>query len=54
MGKVNEFENTLEQILTINSDADRTFTVSTEQTVNDFQEQPLTDTVRATNHSEIA
>jgi hypothetical protein len=44
----------LEQICTTNSDADRTFTVSTEQVVNDFLKQPLLDRVRATTHSEIA
>jgi hypothetical protein len=44
----------LEKIFTTNSDADRTFTVSTEQVVNDFLKQPQTDRVRATNHSEIA
>jgi hypothetical protein len=51
--KVNVFADTLEQIFTINSDADRFFTVSTEQVVNDFLKQPLTDQMRATNHSEI-
>ena len=52
--KVNAFADTLEQIFTTNLDADRTFTVSTEQVVNDFLAQPLTDRMRATNHSEIA
>jgi hypothetical protein len=35
-------------------DVDRAFTVSTEQVLNDFVTQPLTDRMRATNHSEIA
>jgi hypothetical protein len=51
--KVNIFADILEQI-DPNSDVDRIFTVSTDQTVNDFLKQPLTDRVRATNHSEIA
>jgi hypothetical protein len=37
-----------------NSDADRTFTVTTEQAVNDSLKQPLTDRVRATNLFEFA
>ncbi|PNF22150.1 hypothetical protein B7P43_G05754 [Cryptotermes secundus] len=52
--KVNAFPYTLEQISTTNSNADRTFTVSTEQIVNDFLTQPLTDRMRVPNHSEIA
>jgi hypothetical protein len=34
--KFNSFANTLEQIFTTNSDDDCTFTVSTQQVVNDF------------------
>jgi hypothetical protein len=45
--------DTLEQIFTTNSDVDRTFTVSTEQVVNDFLKQPPTDRMRATNHSKV-
>jgi hypothetical protein len=52
--KVDAFADTLEQIFTTNSDADRSFTVSTEQVINDFLKQPLTDRPRATNHCEIA
>jgi hypothetical protein len=52
--KGNAFVDSLEKIFTTNSDADRTFTVSTEQAVNDFLKQPMRDRVRATNHSEIA
>jgi hypothetical protein len=53
-GKVNAFADTLEQIFTTNSDTDRALTANTEQVVNDFLEQPLTDRMRTTNHSEIA
>ncbi|PNF17515.1 hypothetical protein B7P43_G13165, partial [Cryptotermes secundus] len=52
--KVNASADILEQIFTINSDADRTFTFSTEQVVNDFLTQPQIDRMRAPNHSEIA
>jgi hypothetical protein len=52
--KINSFADTSEQIFTINSDFDHTFIVSTEQALNDFLKQPLTDWVRPTNHSEIA
>jgi hypothetical protein len=44
----------MEQIWTINSDVDCTFTVSIEQVGSDFLKQPLTDGMRATNCSEIA
>jgi ABC-type transporter Mla subunit MlaD len=52
--KFTAFADTLEQIVTTNSDADRTFTVSTEQVESRFLEQSLTDRTRATDHSEIA
>jgi dihydrofolate reductase len=52
--KVNAFADSLEHIFTTNSDADRTFTISTEQVARDFLEQPLTDRMRATDPSEIA
>jgi hypothetical protein len=51
---LNSFADNLEQIFTTNSEVGRDFTVSTEQVVNDFLEQPLTDRMRATNHSEVA
>jgi hypothetical protein len=52
--KVNASVDNSEKIFTTNSDTDRSFTVSTEQTVNDFLKQPLTDRRRTTNPSEIA
>jgi hypothetical protein len=52
--KLNAFADTLEQIFTTNSDVDRSFTITSEQEVNDFLKQPLTDRVRTTNDSEIA
>jgi hypothetical protein len=52
--KVDAFADTLEQIFTTNSDTDRTFRVSTEQVVNVFLKQPLTDRIRATNYSEVS
>jgi hypothetical protein len=51
---VNASADILEQIFITNSDTDRTFTFSTEQVVNYFLKEPLTDKLRATNHSEIA
>jgi hypothetical protein len=52
--KVDAFADTSEQTFTTNSAADRTFTVRTEQIVNGFLKQPLTDRMRATSPSEIA
>jgi hypothetical protein len=52
--KLNTFGDTLEHIFITNPDVDNSFTVRTEQTVNDFLKQPMTDRVRPTNHSEIS
>jgi hypothetical protein len=52
--KLKTFADTLVHSFTTNPDVDHSFTVSTEQVVNDFLKQPLTDRMRATNHSEIA
>jgi hypothetical protein len=41
--KLNAFADTLEQIFTTHSDVDSTFTVSTDQVVNYFLKQPLTN-----------
>jgi hypothetical protein len=43
--KLNAFGNTLEHIFTTNPDFDNSFTVRTEQIVNDFVKQPMTDRV---------
>lgn len=51
--KLKAFADNLDQILTTNSDVHRTFTVNTEQVVNNFLKQPLIDRERATNRSEI-
>jgi hypothetical protein len=51
--KLNLFADTLEHVFTTNPDVDHSFTVRTEQEVNDFLKQPLADRVRATNLSEI-
>jgi hypothetical protein len=52
--KLNAFGDTLEHIFTTNPDVDNSFTVGTEQTVNDFLKQPMKDRVTPTNHSEIS
>jgi hypothetical protein len=52
--KLKCFANTLEHVFTINPDFDHSFTVNTEQEVNDFLKLTLADRVRATNLSEIA
>jgi hypothetical protein len=52
--KLNAFGDTLDHIFTTNPDVDNSFTVQTEQTVNDFLKQPMKDRVRPTNHSEIS
>jgi hypothetical protein len=52
--KLKTFADILKHIFTTNPDVEPSFTVSSEQVVNDFLKQPLTDRVRATNHSEIA
>jgi hypothetical protein len=49
--KVNAFADTLEQVFTTDLDADRTSTVSTEQVVSDFFEQPLRGRMRTANPS---
>jgi hypothetical protein len=52
--KVDVSADTMKQVFTTNSDADRTFTVSTEQVVSGSLEQPMTDRMRAISPSEIA
>jgi hypothetical protein len=52
--KLNAFADTVEQIFTMNSDADRSFIAGTERVVNDFLKQPLIEWMRATSRSEIA
>jgi hypothetical protein len=52
--KLKAFADTLELIFTTNPESDHSFTVSTEQAVNEFLKQPVTDRVRDTNHSEIS
>jgi hypothetical protein len=51
--KLNAFGDTLGHIFTTNPGAENSFTVRTEQIVNDFVKRPMTDLVRPTNHSEI-
>jgi hypothetical protein len=41
-------------MFTTNPDLDNSFTVRTDQTVNDFLKQPMKDRVRPTNNSEIS
>jgi hypothetical protein len=52
--KLKVFADSLEHIFSTNPVADQPFTENTEQAVNDFLTQPLTERLRPTNHSEIA
>jgi hypothetical protein len=52
--KLNAFGVTLENIFTTNPDVDNSFIVTTEQIVNYFLKQLMTDRVSPPNHSEIS
>jgi hypothetical protein len=42
-GKLNFFADILEHVFTTNPDVDHSFTISTEEVVNNFLKQPLAD-----------